>query len=39
MIREQLSNVFAKEVGITKVEIIHYYDPTYGYSFIFKDDS
>ncbi|MGB9693546.1 MAG: hypothetical protein ACPLYF_01740 [Fervidobacterium sp.] len=38
MIREQLSNIFAKEVGATKVEIIHYYDPTYGYSFIFKDD-
>jgi len=38
MIREQLSNIFAKEVGATKVEVIHYYDPTYGFSFIFSDD-
>ena len=38
MVREQLSNIMAKEVGAKNVTITHYYDPTFGYSFIFEDD-
>jgi hypothetical protein len=38
MIREQLSNIMAKEVGAKNVTITHYYDPTFGYSFIFEDN-
>jgi len=38
MVREQLSNIMAKEVGASNVSITHYYDPTFGYSFIFEDD-
>lgn len=38
MVREHLSNIMAKEVGAKNISITHYYDPTFGYSFIFEDD-
>jgi hypothetical protein len=38
MVREQISNIFAKEVDAKNVEITHYWDPQHGPSFIFRDD-
>lgn len=38
MIREQISNMCAREVGAKDVKISYYVDPVYGASFIFQDD-
>lgn len=38
MVREQISNIFAKEVGAKNVEITHFWHPHWGPSFIFRDD-
>lgn len=38
MVREQISNICAKEVGAQNIQISYYVDPQYGASFIFEDD-
>ena len=38
MVREQISNMCAREVGAHEVKVAYYVDPTYEASFIFEDD-
>lgn len=38
MVREQISNIFAREVAAENVEITHYWHPRWGPSFVFRDN-
>lgn len=38
ILREALSNMCTPEVGATRVEVLHYLDPEYGGTFVFKDN-
>lgn len=38
MVREQISNMCAKEVAAKNISIYYYVDPEYGATFIFEDD-